>query len=198
MRKRESVLVLLLEILFSGDLWCQAVSLDDALREMDVGLILPPNIEMIPILVQDDLEYQAAFRLKGANYEVRISLFPHSFLVRLSGNRDIDRYIPLFSMGLLAAMAKESLPSCKSAELPGPTVRKEFGADTGMTALVKGNKSDFGRGYAQIAVVFLYKAGKGVVVVSFLYNEPRELQMEGLEFSQAYYCFRFNESVPEK
>ena len=95
-------------------------------------------------------------------------------------------------MGLLAAMAGQTLSQCTSAELPGRLARKEFGADKGMTALVAGNKSAFGTGFAQIAVVFLYKAGKGVVVVSFLYNEPRDLRMDGMAFSQAYYCFRFN------
>jgi hypothetical protein len=73
-------------------------------------------------------------------------------------------------------------------------VRKEFGADSGMTALVNGDNSDFGKGYTYIAVAFLYKAEQGVVVVSFLYNEPKDLDMDGLEFSRAYYCFRFSES----
>jgi hypothetical protein len=195
MRRRRKVLVFLVDLLVAGDLWCQAVSLDDALRKMDVRLDLPENIEMVPIVEQDDLEYQLAFRFTGGGYEVRISLFPMSSLARMSGNGDIGRYVPLLSMGLLAAIAKESLYVFKTAELPGPTVRKEFGADSGMTALVKGNKSDFGRGYAHIALAFLYKAGKGVVVVSILYNEPRDLKMDGLEFSQAYYCFRFNESA---
>ncbi len=165
---------------------------------MDVVLTLPQNIEMVPIVKQDDLAYQVAFRITGSTYEVRISLFPRSILARLSSNGDIDRYVPLFSMGLLAAMGKDSMTFSKSAELPGPTVKKEFGADSGMSALIRGNESDFGRGYSHIAVVFLYKSGKGVIVVSFLYNEPRELNMEGLDFSQAYYCFRFNDSMPKK
>jgi hypothetical protein len=195
-RKRKAVPALLLGMMLAaGGLRGQAVNLDDALRDMNVALNLPQNIEMIPIVDQDDLEYQLAFRITGGKYEVRISFFPMSSLVRMSGNGDIDRYVPLLSMGLLAAVSKESLYFCKTAELPGPTVRKEFGADSGMTALVNGNKSDFGKGYRLVAVAFLYKSGKGVVVVSFLYNEPRELNMESLEFSQAYYCFQFKEGA---
>jgi hypothetical protein len=194
-RKHRSVLLLLVDLLVAGDLWCQAASLQDSLREMDVSLDLPGSI--VPIAASDgtDPPYQLAFRITGARYEVRISLYPWSALVRHSGNGDIERYLPLFSMGLLAAIAEQNLSLCTAAELPGPLVKKEFGADKGMTALVAGSKSAFSAGFAQIAVVFLYKAGKGVVVVSMLYNEPGDLQMDGLAFSQAYYCFRFNESA---
>jgi hypothetical protein len=198
MRMRKTVAVLFFGMMLAaGNLRGQAVILEDALQDMNVALNLPQNIEMIPIVDQDDLEYQLAFRIPGGKYEVRISLFPMSSLVRMSGNGDIDRYVPLLSMGLLAAVSKESLYFCRTAELPGPTVRKEFGADSGMTALVNGNKSAFGKGYRLVAVAFLYKSGKGVVVVSFLYDKPADLEMDGLEFSQAYYCFRFNENEPE-
>jgi hypothetical protein len=179
-------------------LWCQAAGLKDTLEEMGVSLALPQSIEMIPPVDQNDVEYQVAFRFTDASYEVRISLFPESYLLRQSGYGDVGRYVPLFSMGLLAAIARDNLYFCKTADLPGPTVSKEFGADHGMTALVKGNKSDFGKGYAYIAIAFLYKAGKGAVVVSFLYNDPRDLNMDGLDFSQAYYCFRFNGSSSDQ
>ena len=166
--------------------------LEQALQQMSVSLNLPQNIEMIPPVAQNDVEYQVAYRFTDAKYEVRISLFPQSYLVRESGGADIETYVPLFSMGLLAGIAKDSLYFSRTADLPGPTVAKEFGADRGMTALVQGNKSDFGKGYAYIAVTFLYKAGKGVVVVYFLYNNARDLQIDGLDFSRAYYCFRFS------
>lgn len=194
----KAIAALLLAVLPAVVPWCQAVSCDGALREMGVSLELPEDIEWLPVVQQDDVDYHVAFRFTGARYEVRISLFPQSWLVRQSCDGDIDAYVPLFAMGLLASMAKDSLYFCRSADLPGPVVRKEFGADRGMTALVKGNKSDFGRGYTHIAVAFLYKAGSGVVVMSFLYNEPQDLQMEGLDFSQAYYCFRFNETIAEQ
>jgi hypothetical protein len=148
---------------------------------MGVSLDLPEDIELLPVVQQDDVEYQLAFRFTGAGDEVRISLFPQSWLVRQSCDGDIDAYLPLFAMGLLAAMAKDSLSFCRSADLPDPIVRKEFS-----------------RGYTHIAVAFLCKAGSGVVAVSFLYNEPREHQMEGLDFSQAYCCFRFNETIAEQ
>jgi hypothetical protein len=193
----KAIAALLLAILPAAALGSQAIDRAEAMREMGVSLDLPADIEMLPPVEQADLEYQVAYRFTGARYEVRISLFPQSWLVRQSCDGDIDQYVPLLAVGLLAAIAKDSLYFCKSADLPAPIVRKEFGADRGMTALVKGNRSDFGRGYTHIAVAFLYKAGSGVVMVSFLYNEPRDLQMEGLDFSQAYYCFRFNESIAE-
>jgi len=196
MKSASGILALLVGI--QAALWGQAVALDEALAEMGVTLDLPKNVEMLPVEYQGEIEYQVAFRFPTASYVIRISLVPQSALVRYSCNGDIERYVPLFSMGVLAAMAKDSLYFCKTAELPGPTVRKEFGADRGMTALVRGNKSDFGKGFAYIAVAFLYKVGKGVVVVSFLYNDAKDLDTDGLEFSQAYYCFRFRESSPEQ
>jgi hypothetical protein len=190
MRKAKASLVLLVGM--QTALWCQTVNIQDALEEMDVSLDLPQDIETIPSVDQNDVEYQVAFRFRGASYEVRISLFPESYLVRQSGNGDIDKYVPLFSMRLLAVIAGDNFYFCKTADLPGPAVSKEFGADRGMTALVKGNKSGFGAGYSQIAAAFLYKTGKGVVVVYFLYNDRKELQIDGQDFSRAYYCFRFN------
>ena len=70
-------------------------------------------------------------------------------------------------------------------------MKKEFGADTGLTTLAEGDRSDFGRGFKQIAVVFLYRSGSGVAMISFLFDEPRDLELDSLEFSQAYYCLRF-------
>ncbi len=174
--------------------WCQAPGLDDALRKMNVSLTLPQNIEMIAPGDQTDVDYQVAYRFSGARYEVRISLFTEAYLLRQAGNGDIEKYIPLFSMGLLAGIAKDSLYFSRTADLPGPTVSKEFGADRGMTALVKGNKSSFGKGYAYIAATFLYKAGQGIVVIYFLYNDARDLDTDGMDFSRAYYCFRFRGS----
>jgi hypothetical protein len=173
----------------------QGITLDEALCEMGVTLQLPDECEAVPVVPQHDVEYQAAFRFIGAAYEVRISLYPESWLVRQAGGGDMDSYIPLFAMGLLAAMAGESLYFCRTAELPAAVVKKEFGADRGMTALVKGNKSAFGRGYSRIALAFLHKTGRGAVLLSFLYNEPKDLRLEGLDFSQAYYCFRFADTL---
>jgi hypothetical protein len=191
----KAFVALLLAVLPAAVSCGQDIGLEDALREMDVSLALPEHIEMVPPTEQEDVEYQVAFRFTGASYEVRMSLFPQSWLVRQSCDGDIDQYVPLFTMGLLASIAKDSMYFCKSADLPGPTVRKEFGADRGMTALVKGNKSDFGKGYTHIALALLYKADAGVVVLYFLYSDPKELEMDGLDFGQAYYCFRFNQRM---
>lgn len=178
--------------------WCERISLDMALEQMSVSLKLPQNSAAVPLVDQNDVEYQIAFRFPGARYEVRVSLFPQSYLNRASGGAEVDAYIPLLSMGSLAGIAKDSLFFSRAADLPGPAAAKEFGADRGMTALVKGNKSDFGRGYAYIAATFLFKAGKGVVVVFFLYNDAKDREVDGLDFSQAYYCFQFSRSGTER
>jgi hypothetical protein len=174
---------------------CGAIELQQALAEMDVSLELPASIEMVEPVDQEDVDYQLAFRFIGARYEVRMSLFPQSWLVRQSCDGDIEQYVPLFTLGLAASIAKDGMSFSRSADLPPATVRREFGADRGMTALLKGNRSDFGRGYSHIAVALLYKIEAGIVALYFLYNEPGELEMEGLDFGRAYYCFRFNEKL---
>ena len=83
----------------------------------------------------------------------------------------------------------------RSADLPPAMVREEFGADKGMTALLKGDKSDFARGYSHVAIALLQKAEAGIVALYFLYNDPTDLEMEGLDFGRAYYCFRFNDRI---
>jgi hypothetical protein len=192
---RAAVLAGVLLLLAGGAAHCGEVDLGEALAEMNVSLELPGGIEMVPPCQQDDVEYQLAFRFAGARYEVRMSLFPQSWLVRQSCDGDIDQYVPLFTMGLAAGIAKEGMYFSKAADLPPAVVRREFGADRGMTALLKGNRSDFARGYSHVALALLYKANAGVVALFFLYNEPSDLEMEGLDFGRAYYCFRFNEEL---
>jgi len=99
--------------------------------------------------------------------------------------------LPLFTLGLIASIAKEDAYFGKSANLPPHTIKKEFGADRGVTALVKGNRSDFAKGYALVALVLLHKIGKGLAILYFLYNGSRELELDGLDFSRAYYCLGF-------
>jgi hypothetical protein len=196
-RRRASALACALAaaLLLPGAARCAEVELGEALAEMDVSLDLPGEIEMIPPSAQDEVDYQIAFRFVGARYEVRVSLFPQSWLVRQSCDGDIDQYVPLFTMGLAASIAKEGMYFSKAADLPAATVRREFGADRGMTALLKGNRSEFARGFSHVALALLYKLDAGVVALFFLYNEPSDLEMEGLDFGRAYYCFRFNERI---
>lgn len=186
----------LLLLLAGSTCFADGIDVSQALEEMGVTLKLPDGIEMVPRAAgaaQEEVEYQRAFRFPGARYEVRMSLFPQSWLVRQSCGGDIDQYVPLFAMGLAAGIAKDRLYFSKAADLPPATVKEEFGADRGMTALLKGNRSDFARGWTHVAIALLYKVGAGVVVLYFLYNEPRDLEMEGLDFGNAYYCFRFEE-----
>lgn len=193
MRTRLRAGAILLAALSAAAAGGQGVALQDALAEMRVTLHLPPDIETVPVIEDADPEYEVAFRFPGERYEVRVSLFPQSWLSRESGGGNVDRYVPLFSMGVLAAMAKEAMTFCKTTELPGPTVKKEFGADSGLSTLAKGDRSDFGRGFKQIAVVFLYRSGSGVAMITFLFDDPKDLKMDGLQFSQAYYCLRFDD-----
>jgi hypothetical protein len=192
---RGAAVVLLLLLVPAAAVPCGSIDLEQALGEMGVSLELPGGIEMLPLAPQEDVDYQLAFRFAGARYEVRMSLFPQSWLVRQSCDGDIEQYVPLLTLGLAASIAKEGMVFAKAADLPPAVVQSEFGADRGMTALLKGNRSDFARGYSHVAMALLYKVDAGVVALYFLYNEPSDLEMEGLDFGQAYYCFRFNERV---
>jgi len=167
----------------------ESLGLGHALKEMKVQLKLPSGIEMLPVVGNNDVEYQVRFHFPNKGYEVRISLFPESYLIRESHNGDIDFYVPRFTMGLLAYIADQTLPYSTAVDIPSKICKDEFGADRELSVLVKGNQSDFGKGYDQITLVMLYKIGKGVVIVYFLFNDPHDL--DGLDFRQAYYCFAF-------
>jgi hypothetical protein len=156
---------------------------------MRVELMLPEEAQLHPGNLEGDVPYQLGFRITGRAYEVRCSLFPQSYLLRQSQNGEIGRYVPLFVQGLMACIAQQDLPRTRSSELPMESVRREFGADVGFTALLQGGNSEFSRGFQYVVLNALYKRGKGVVVVCILFNDPEEL--DGIEFSKSYYCFAF-------
>ena len=158
--------------------------------QMGVQLLLPAGAELLPAAPPTEIDYQLAFCFPGAKYQVRLSLVPCSALQSQSLQGELDEYVPAYAVGLLAAIAREDLCASQLRELPLESVQQEFGADYGLTALVKGGNSDFSRGFRNVVVNVLYRKEVGLVVVYLLYNDPADLGMDGPDFAAAYYCFR--------
>jgi hypothetical protein len=107
--------------------------------------------------------------------------------------QDVEAYVPMFTVLLLMCIGHEDVYFGRMVELPQESVRREFGADHGLSALLKGGASDFSRGYGYVVVNSFYRKGSGVVNVYFLYDDPEELDLDGFDYARAYYCFRFQE-----
>jgi hypothetical protein len=162
-----------------------------AAAQMGVELRLPPGAELLPAAPPTEVDYQLAFSFPGAKYEVRLALIPCSELQAQSFEVDLNKYVPAYAVGLLAGIAREDLCYSQVRELPAESVRVEFGADYGLTALIKGGNCDFSRGFRYVVVNVLYRKEAGLVVVYLLYNDRSDLGMDGPAFAAAYYCFRF-------
>ena len=135
---------------------------------------------------------QVAFAYPGAKYEVRCGFLPLSFISRGCRGGDLDDYVPVFAVGVFDCIAKGGLRTSRVEELPPESVRREFRADFGITALLPGEKCDFSRGYRFVVATLLYRRDVGVVIVYILYNDPADLGMDGQPFADAYYCFSFS------
>ena len=190
--KRRAVSMIVLAAAAAG-VAAQQPPLEGAMEEMGVEFRLPEGAEAAPLAEQADVVVQVAFAFPGGKYEVRCAFYPVSFLGRECRGTDIDRYVPVFAVGVMACIAKGGLASGRMSELPPESVRREFRADSGMTALLPGEQSDFSRGYRFVVATVLYRRGVGVAIVFLLYNDPADLEMEGRRFADAYYCFRFAE-----
>ncbi len=189
-RRAVSALVLVVTAVGAA---AQHPSLEGAREQMGVEFLLPEGAETTPLADQADVVVQVAFAYPGAGYEVRCAFLPDGFLSRECRGGDVDRYVPVFAVGVFACIARDGLPAVRMSELPPESVRREFRADSGLTALLPGMKCDFSRGYRYVVANVLYRRQVGVVIVYLLYNDPADLGMDGQRFTDAYYCFMFAE-----
>ena len=148
---------------------------------------------MLPLPEQSDVICQLAYRLPGRRYEVRGSFFPMEHIAAQAQGSAIDDYVQIFTVLLLRCIAQQEMYCSRVVELPEHSVKREFGADHGLTALLKGGNSEFSRGYRYVVVNSLYKRDSGIVNIYFLYNDPADLDMDSFEYARAYYCFTFED-----
>ena len=183
----------LLLLAAAASVTAQEPPLDDAMTEMGIEFRLPPGATFVPRVDQADVIVQVAFAYPGAAYEVRCAFLPLSFLGRECRGGDVDDYVPVFAFIVFDCLTKGGARTGRVEELPPESVRREFRADFGMTALLPGEKCDFTRGYRFVVATLLYRRGVGVAIVFLLYNDPADLGMDKQPFADAYYCFQFAE-----
>ena len=169
------------------------LELDEALRTMKISLELPEGARRVALPEQSDVICQLAYRFPGRPYEVRCSFFPSEYIAAQAQGCPMEEYAPMFTVLVLMCIAQEALAFGRMIELPQESVRREFGADHGTTALLKGGCSEFAEGYRYVVVNSFYKKDRGIVNVYFLYDDPADLDMGSFEYARAYYCFTFEE-----
>jgi len=183
------VLVVLLTGIGPGE----ELELESVLRRMKVELELPAGASTVAAPDQRDVLCQLAYRFPDRRYEVRMSFFPIEYISDQAQGCAIEDYVPMFTVLVLMCIAREDIYFGRMIELPEHSVRKEFGADHGLTALLKGGSSEFSRGYRHVVVNSFYRSDRGVVNVYFLYDHPSDLDMDSFEYARAYYCFTFKD-----
>jgi hypothetical protein len=180
-------------LLFSATGPSPDLELDRVLQRMKVTLELPEAAYTVPIPEQSDVICQLAYRLPDRDYEVRCSFFPIEHIADQAQGSAIEDYVPMFTVLVLMCIAQEEIYLGRMVELPEDSVRREFGADHGLSALLKGNSCEFSRGYRHVLVNSFYKKERGIVNVYFLYDDPEDLDMDSFEYAGAYYCFSFED-----
>jgi len=139
-----------------------------------------------------DLELEAVLRRMNVALELPEGARTVPIAEQAQGSA-LEDYVPMFTVLVLMCIAQEDICFGRMVELPEESVSREFGADHGLSALLKGGSSEFRRGYRYVVVNSFYKQDRGVVNVYFLYDEPEDLDMDSFEYASAYYCFSFTE-----
>jgi hypothetical protein len=171
----------------------EELELDRVLKRMRVTFELPEGACTVPVPDQRDVICQLAYRFPERRYEVRCSFFPLEHIAAQAQGCAIEDYVPMFTVLVLMCIAQEDIYCGRMVELPEESVQREFGADHGVSALLKGGSSEFSRGYRYVVVNSFYKKDRGVVNVYFLYDDPEDLDMDSFEYARAYYCFSFED-----
>ena len=190
--KVKGVMIILLILLVSVNAYCQELELGNSLNMMKVTFNLPAGSCAMPVSDQTDVIYQVAFCYPDSKYEVRVGFYPISYIQGQTYDENIDKFVPIFILRILWCIAKENIHLGKMSEFTSKSAYQEFGADHGFTALLKGGNSDFCKSYEYIVVNVLYKKNSGIVIVYFLCNDSDDLDLNSIEFYNAYYCFAFN------
>jgi hypothetical protein len=171
----------------------QGLELEGVLRRMNVELEIPEGACTVPIPDQSDVICQLAYRFPDHGYEVRCSFIPMDHIADQAQGCAIEDYVPVFTVLVLMCIAREEIYFGRMVELPEESVKQEFGADHGLSALLKGGSSEFSLGYRYVVVNSFYRKDRGIVNIYFLYDDPEDLDMDSFEYARAYYCFTFRD-----
>lgn len=171
-------------IISSTDLFGGTASQDEALffERNFLELTSYSDLQPTDILPNEDVLYHRAFRLKGADFEIRIryepmkkaleayakSLEPNSGTVMAPPN---NMFQMTFMVCLMNILQTENEP--RITAFPSRAVKEEFNADAGLTSFGKG-KSQFLGKYSAVLAYGIHKQDIGDVYVYYLFNDVKK------------------------
>jgi hypothetical protein len=141
---------------------------------LDSGLLA--GYELVPVIPNDDMEYNVALRSASGRLEVRYAL-------RWDPGGDS------FSAFALATLLNVGSGEDALGPFPPQAVRAEFNADRGVSGPFA-PRSSFGSKYDSGIMVAIWAEGRGIAYTFYLFNEnQRELALA--EWRSVFYALRF-------
>ena len=165
-------------------------SLANSTAEMRISLQLPKDAQILPMVDQEDVLYQLAFRPSKADYEIRCSFFSMQFFNRQSPLTDVKQ-LAVFHLTVLLNIAQNENAMRKMPQLYADELKNYYRADGFGWDMVVDGKSGFAGGAKYVAVAMIYKKDRGLAYVYALMNDDSVLRSE--EFKRSIQCFRFDD-----
>jgi hypothetical protein len=152
------------------------------LNQTNMQFSIPPDFTSTPIIQNGDVVYDFAIKSKTSSLEIRYRIWP---VDKKQKNPNALFKPMLATMGLNISNGKVMKPH----PYPTESVKKEFGADAGITGLIT-TDSDFGKGYKQCMISVIHKDDVADAYVFYLYNTQDEI-MGAITAEKVYHALKF-------
>jgi len=151
------------------------------LREWGLKLKIPNGFETTKIVENEDMEYGHAVTNSAKSIEIRFALrrMSKSELDRFQNNKPGEGGLDPNDYAAMVAAVHLNI-GLGGGQLKGPSyfpedaVKREFGADSGMSFFVENANSEFGKGFKNIMAFALHRKNLGQVYVFILYKDKKE------------------------
>ena len=150
------------------------------LNKTHMQYALPPDFSPTPVIANDDVAYDFAIKSKSSLLEIRYRIWP----IMANESNPIYKAM-ILTMGLNISNGK--LP--QSQDYPPESVKQEFGADAGCTAVVH-TDSQFGKGYKFCMISVIHKDNAGDAYIFYLYNDPQSI-VTALTTNKIFHALKF-------
>jgi hypothetical protein len=147
---------------------------------------LPPGFEPTAVISNRYVKYNYAIRSKAKKLEIRYRIWPLRKPGQQPGKKVNTTYRA--TLVLLAKNISNGRPG-PIQEYPAETVKKEFGADAGMSTAIP-CKTAFGRGYRNCLISVIHKDDVADAYAFFLFDEVSVLE-EALMTDKTNHALRF-------
>jgi hypothetical protein len=175
--RRCALIAALAAELVGGSAWSQE-SFASLLLEDSLSFTLPKGFSPVPVVSNGDVHYQYAMKAPAVKAEIRYAIFPSSPNEQFAAS-----FLETICLNLSGGK------TCDFRPFPRPAVKREFGADGGLTSITKLD-SEFGKGYASCMVNLIHKNGVADVYILILFDDVNVLQSLVLQ-DPVFHALRF-------